>query len=36
LPKKKPSDFFGILNKEEGEKFENHINKIRTEWDRNI
>jgi hypothetical protein len=36
LSKKKPSDFFGILNKEEGEKFENHINKIRTEWDRNI
>jgi hypothetical protein len=36
LPKKKPSDFFGILNKEEGDKFDNHINKIRTEWDRNI
>ena len=36
LSKKKPSDFFGILNKEEGEKFESHINKIRTEWDRNI
>ncbi len=36
LSKKKPSDFFGILNKEEGEKFENRINKIRTEWDRNI
>lgn len=36
VSKKKPSDFFGILNEEEGEKFDNHINKIRTEWDRNI
>ena len=26
---KKPSDFFGILNKEEGEKFEKHIQQIR-------
>jgi len=33
---KKPSDFFGILNSEEGEKFEKHIQQIREEWDRNI
>lgn len=33
---KKPSDYFGILNKEEGEKFEEHINNIRIEWSRNI
>jgi hypothetical protein len=33
---KKPSDFFGILNREEGEKFERHIQQIRNEWDRNI
>ncbi len=33
---KKPSDFFGILNPEEGEKFEQHIIQIRGEWDRDI
>ena len=33
---KNPSDFFGILNQEEGEKFEKHIQQIRNEWDRNI
>jgi hypothetical protein len=33
---KKPSDFFGIFNHEEGEKFEKHIQQIRNEWDRNI
>ena len=31
---KKPSDFFGILNPEESEKFEKHIQRIRSEWDR--
>jgi hypothetical protein len=36
LNKKKPSDFFGILTPTEGEKFENHITKIRNEWDRDI
>jgi hypothetical protein len=36
ITSKKPSDFFGILNKEEGEYFENHIHNIRTEWNRNI
>ncbi len=34
--KKKPSDFFGILTKTEGEKFHHHIEKIRGEWDRDI
>ena len=33
---KKPSDFFGILTKEEGEKFDNHIRQMRGEWERNI
>lgn len=33
---KKPSDFFGIFNAEEADKFEKHTQKIRTEWDRNI
>jgi hypothetical protein len=36
LSTKKPSDFFGILNKEEGEKFELHTQQIRNEWGRNI
>lgn len=36
LPKKKPSDFFGILTKEEGEKFEKHIQQMRGEWERSI
>ena len=36
LPKKKPSDFAGILTKEEGEKFENHIQQMRSEWDRDF
>jgi len=35
LPKKKPSDFIGLLTKEEGEKFDKHINQVRNEWDRN-
>ncbi len=33
--KKKPSDFFGILTEQEGEKFDKHINQLREEWDRN-
>jgi hypothetical protein len=33
---KKPPDFFGILTKEEGEKFERHIQQMRSEWDRDI
>lgn len=36
LPKKKPSDFFGILTKKEGEKFDKHIRQMRGEWERNI
>jgi len=33
---KKPSDFFGLFNKTEADKFEKHIQKIRAEWDRTI
>lgn len=36
LPKKKPSDFFGILTKEEGDEFDKHIQQMRGEWERNI
>ena len=36
LPVKKPSDYFGILTKEEGERFQHHIQQIRGEWDRDI
>jgi hypothetical protein len=34
--KKKPSDFFGILTKAEGEQFHQHIEQIRGEWNRSI
>jgi hypothetical protein len=34
--RKKPSDFFGTLTQEEGEKFHNYILQARNEWDRNI
>lgn len=33
---KKPSDFFGILTKNESENFQKHIEQIRSEWNRNI
>lgn len=36
LPKKKPSDFAGIFTKEEGEKFDKHIQQMRGEWERDI
>jgi hypothetical protein len=36
ISQKKPSDFFGIFNKEEADKFEQHTQQIRKEWDRNI
>ena len=36
LPKKKPSDFFGILTKDEGDSFQQHIEQIRNEWNTNI
>ncbi len=35
LPTKKPSDFFGTLSLEEGEKMQKYINQIRNEWERN-
>lgn len=33
--KSKPSDFFGTLTKEDGEKMQSYINKSRNEWERN-
>lgn len=33
---KKPFDFLGILTANEGEKFEKHIQQIRSEWDKSI
>ena len=35
LPTKKPSDFFGTLSLEEGEKMQAYINQSRNEWERN-
>ena len=34
--KKKPSDYFGTLSIEEGEKMHNYVNESRNEWNRNI
>jgi len=34
--KKKPSDFFGTLTLDEGDKFHNYVTNSRLEWDRNI
>ncbi|MFZ4798801.1 MAG: hypothetical protein ACOYMA_14975 [Bacteroidia bacterium] len=37
LPKKKPSDYFGILSKEKGEEMLKYVNESRDEWEeRNI
>ncbi len=33
LPSKKPSDFFGTLSKEEGEKMHAYITQSRKEWE---
>lgn len=33
--KKKPSDFFGTLNIEEGEKMQKYLIESRNEWERN-
>lgn len=33
---KKPSDFFGTMSKEEGEKMHTYVNKSREEWNRHI
>jgi len=33
-PKKKPSDFFGTVSLEEGEKFQEYIAQSRKEWDK--
>jgi hypothetical protein len=36
LPKKNPSDFFGTLSREEGEKMHTYLSQSRNEWDRNF
>jgi hypothetical protein len=36
LPKKKPSDFFGTLSIEDGEKMQAYVTQSRNEWERNI
>ena len=36
VPPRKPSDYFGILSKEEGDKMNRHIQQMRGEWDRGI
>lgn len=33
---KKPSDFFGTLSREEGEKMQTYITKSRNEWERDF
>ncbi len=35
-PKKKPSDYFGTLSLEEGEKLQQYIIESRNEWERDI
>lgn len=34
--RKKPSDYFGTLTQEEGEKFHAYISKAREEWNRDF
>jgi hypothetical protein len=36
LTKKKPSDFFGTLIKEDAEKMQAYVTQSRNEWERNI
>ncbi|GLU57029.1 hypothetical protein [Dyadobacter frigoris] len=36
LPKKKPSDFFGTLSIEDGEKMQDYVTQSRNEWERNF
>jgi hypothetical protein len=35
VQKLKPSDFFGTLTKEDGERMQAHVTKSRNEWERN-
>ncbi|WP_435357244.1 hypothetical protein [Emticicia sp. SJ17W-69] len=35
-PKVKPSDFFGTLSKEDGEKMQKYVTQSRNEWERAI
>lgn len=34
--KKKPSDYFGTLSKEDGARMLHYVNESRNEWNRNI
>jgi hypothetical protein len=34
--RKRPSDYFGTLSKEEGEKMHLYVNQSRSEWNRSI
>jgi hypothetical protein len=36
LPKKKPSEYFGTLSKEDGEKMHEYVTQSRNEWDRDF
>ena len=36
VPKKKPSDYFGTMSIEEGEKMQEYVAKNRNEWERNF
>lgn len=36
LPRKKPSDFFGTLSEEDGEKMQKYVAQSRNQWERNI
>jgi len=36
VSKKKPSDYFGTLSLEEGEKLQEYITQSRNEWERDI
>lgn len=33
--KKKPSDYFGTLSKEDGQKMQQYVNESRNDWNRN-
>jgi len=36
VQKKKPSDFIGIVSKEEAEEMQDYLKKARGEWDRDF
>ncbi len=36
IKKKRPSEYFGTLSKEEGERMQIYVDESRKEWERNI